>query len=68
MTNDNPTQSERKKAKVEARLPIAPAMKCAQWPLRLGWECSIHFFVDSMTPKYVAPVARDPVIPGATPL
>lgn len=49
-------------------LPTAPAMKCAQCPPRLGCDSSIHFLVDSMTPKYVAPVARDPVTPGATPL
>lgn len=53
---------------LQISLPTAPAMKCAQWPLRLGCESSIHFLVDSMTPKYVAPVARDPVIPGTTPL
>jgi len=53
---------------VQICLPTAPAMKFAQWPLRLGCESSIHFFVDSMTPKYVAPVARDPVIPGIAPL
>lgn len=50
------------------RLPIAPAMKCAQWPLRLGCDFSTHFLVDSITPKYVAPVAREPVTPGVTPL
>lgn len=57
----------RKKQKIEC-LPIAPAIKCDQCPLRLGLAISNHVLVDSITPKYVAPVARDPVTPGLIPL
>jgi hypothetical protein len=49
-------------------LPIAPAIKCDQCPLRLGLAISNHALVDSIIPKYVAPVARDPVTPGLIPL
>jgi hypothetical protein len=49
-------------------LPIAPAIKCDQCPLRLGLAFSNHVLVDSITPKYVAPVASDPVTPGLIPL
>jgi hypothetical protein len=43
-------------------LPIAPAIKCCdQYPFRLGLAFSNHVLVDSITPKYVAHVASDPV-------
>ena len=52
----------------QQNLPTAPKMKWAQWPPRLGCDSSIHFLADSIKPKYVAPVARDPVTPGVIPL
>lgn len=61
-------QNKQEKKKSDKYSPTAPAMKWDQWPPRFGFFSSIHFLVDSITPKYVAPVASDPVNPGVTPL
>lgn len=49
-------------------IPTAPAQKWAQGPARLGRSSSSQSFVDSINPKYVAPVIIEPVKPGTTPL
>ena len=52
--------------KVEG-IPKAPAQKCDKGPSRVGCFSLIHFLVISIKPKYVAPVAKDPVTPAAMP-
>jgi hypothetical protein len=63
ITRDNSTEK-----KTDKGIPIAPAQKCTQGPARLGRSSSSQSFVDSMNPKYVAPVIIEPVKPGTTPL